>query len=84
MKCVVLLLDVITIISFGHNLQVVSLRMKCSKQKSQNKTINKNPFTLMMPFQKRKILFGKKWLYNVLVKHTKRTNMVQNITSLGQ
>lgn len=39
----------------------------------------------MMPFHKKeKILYGKKLVYNVLVKHTKRTDIVQNITSLGQ
>lgn len=59
--------------------------MKCSKQKSQNKTINKNPFILMMPFHKKeKNIIWEKIGIQCVSQTYKRTDMVQNITSLGQ
>lgn len=57
--------------------------MKCSKQKSQNH--KKNTFILMMPFHKKeKNIIWEKIGIQCVSQTYKRTDMVQNITSLGQ
>lgn len=70
MKYVVLQSDVISIISFGQNLQS-SFPENEMQQTKITKPYKKYFYTDDAISQKRKILFGNKWVYNVLVKHTK-------------